>query len=78
MCVCMCVCVCVCHVWQVTALCWNPQYLDLFAVGYGSYDFLKQSAGLINIYSLKNPSHPEFSLSTESGVMCLHFHPGGA
>lgn len=60
---------------QVTAMCWNPQYLDLFAVGYGSYEFLKQSSGLINVYSLKNPSHPEFSLSTESGVMCLHFHP---
>ncbi len=44
-------------------------------MGYGSYEFLKQSSGLINIYSLKNPSHPEFSISTEAGVMCLHFHP---
>eukprot|EP00983_Pelagomonas_calceolata_P073266 1152064-Pelagomonas_calceolata.AAC.2 len=48
----------------------------MFAVGYGSYDFLKQASGLVNIYSLKNPSHPEFAYSTESGVMCLHFHPG--
>jgi dynein intermediate chain 1 len=62
---------------QVTSLCWNPTYNDLFAVGYGSYDFLKQASGLVNIYSLKNPSHPEFAYSTESGVMCLHFHPGG-
>eukprot|EP00197_Chlamydomonas_leiostraca_P011295 CAMPEP_0202863866 /NCGR_PEP_ID=MMETSP1391-20130828/4330_1 /ASSEMBLY_ACC=CAM_ASM_000867 /TAXON_ID=1034604 /ORGANISM="Chlamydomonas leiostraca, Strain SAG 11-49" /LENGTH=718 /DNA_ID=CAMNT_0049543543 /DNA_START=668 /DNA_END=2820 /DNA_ORIENTATION=+ len=60
---------------QVTAMCWNPLYLDLFAVGYGSYDFLRQSSGLINIFSLKNPLHPEFSFNTESGVMCLHFHP---
>lgn len=60
---------------QVTAICWNPQYQDLFAAGYGSYEFLKQSSGLICIYSLKNPSHPEFSFTTESGVMCLHFHP---
>lgn len=27
---------------QVTSLCWNPRYNDMFAVGYGSYDFLKQ------------------------------------
>uniref|UniRef100_A0A7S3VNC9 Uncharacterized protein n=1 Tax=Dunaliella tertiolecta TaxID=3047 RepID=A0A7S3VNC9_DUNTE len=60
---------------QVTSLCWNPLYNDMFAVGYGSYDFLKQASGLVNIYSLKNPSHPEFAYSTESGVMCLHFHP---
>jgi dynein intermediate chain 1, axonemal len=26
---------------QVTSICWNPRYKDLFAVGYGSYDFLK-------------------------------------
>lgn len=31
---------------QVTAMCWNPLYLDLFAVGYGSYDFLRQSSGV--------------------------------
>ncbi|KAL6762450.1 WD40-repeat-containing domain protein [Haematococcus lacustris] len=60
---------------QVTSICWSPQYLDMFAVGYGSYDFLKQSSGLINIFSLKNPSHPEYSFSTESGAMSLHFHP---
>jgi len=60
---------------QVTAICWNPMYADLFAVGYGSYEFLKQASGLICIYSLKNPSHPEFTFSTESGVMALHFHP---
>ena len=26
---------------HVTSICWNPKYDDLFAVGYGSYDFLK-------------------------------------
>lgn len=60
---------------QVTSICWNPQYLDMFAVGYGSFEFQKQSSGLICIFSLKNPTHPEFSLTTESGVMCVHFHP---
>jgi len=60
---------------HVTDLRWNPQYVDLFAAGYGSYDFMKQTGGLICCFSLKNPSHPEYSFTTESGVMCLDFHP---
>jgi len=60
---------------QVTGICWSPEYLDMFAVGYGSYDFLKQTSGLVCIFSLKNPSHPEFQFVTDSGVMSLHFHP---
>lgn len=61
---------------QVTSLCWNPRYNDLFAVGYGSYDFTRQSTGVVCCYSLKNTSHPEYVIGTESGVMCLDFHPG--
>lgn len=60
---------------QVTAVCWNPRFGDLFAIGFGSYDFLKQGSGVICCYSLKNASHPEFTFTTESGVMCLDFHP---
>jgi len=60
---------------HVTSICWNPEYDDLFAVGYGSFDFMKQSSGLICCYSLKNPSHPEYTFTTESGVMALDFHP---
>ncbi|EGF81513.1 hypothetical protein BATDEDRAFT_34804 [Batrachochytrium dendrobatidis JAM81] len=60
---------------QVTALCWNPQSPDLFAVGYGSYDFARQGPGMIAGFTLKNPSHPEYVYTTETGVMCLHFHP---
>jgi len=30
---------------QVTAVCWNPAYPDMFAVGYGSYDFMRQGTG---------------------------------
>jgi dynein intermediate chain 1 len=59
---------------QVTALCWNPSYTDLFAVAYGSYDFMRQGSGVVCCFSLKNTSHPEFIFSTESGVMCLDFH----
>ncbi|XP_075247342.1 dynein intermediate chain 2, ciliary-like isoform X2 [Convolutriloba macropyga] len=58
-----------------TALKFNPLYSDLFTVGYGSYDFLKQGEGLMLCYSLKNPSYPEFMFETESGVMCVDVHP---
>jgi len=60
---------------HVTAMCWNVHYPDMFAAGYGSYDFLKQGSGLICCFTLKNPSHPEYCFSTDSGVMCLDFHP---
>jgi len=60
---------------QVTALAWNPRYSDLFAVGYGSYDFMRQGTGMICCFSLKNTSHPEYTFTSESGVMCLSFHP---
>eukprot|EP00873_Tetraselmis_striata_P040142 jgi/Tetstr1/460406/TSEL_000083.t1 len=59
---------------HITSICWNPEYLDMFAVSYGSYDFMKQGSGLVCIYSLKNPSHPEFTFQTDSGVMCCDFH----
>eukprot|EP01136_Pigoraptor_vietnamica_P011058 Opistho-1_new@49440 len=58
----------------VTSLCWNPQYHDLFAVGYGSYDFSKQGPGMICAFTMKNPSYPEYVFNTESGVMCLDFN----
>ncbi|NXY21549.1 DNAI1 protein, partial [Atrichornis clamosus] len=58
----------------VTAICWNPKYKDLFAVGYGSYEFMKQGHGMLLLYTLKNPSFPEYVFSSESGVMCLDFN----
>jgi len=60
---------------HVTTIKWNPSYDDMFAVGYGSYDFMKQGSGLICGFSLKNPSFPEFTFTTETGVMCVDWHP---
>jgi dynein intermediate chain 1 len=60
---------------QVTSLCWNPRNADLFAVGYGSYNFLQQGSGLVCCYSLKNTSFPEYIFPTESGVLSLDFNP---
>lgn len=70
----------------VTCIAWNPQYNDLFAVGYGSYEFQKQGPGVIQCFSLKNafptgtqganlPANPEYMFHLDSGVMCLDFHP---
>ena len=59
----------------VTSICWNPKYNDMFAVGYGSYDFLKQQSGMVHCFTLKNPSFPEYTFYCDSGVMCCDFHP---
>lgn len=60
---------------DVTAIQWNPKYKDLFAVGYGKYSFNDQKTGLICCYTIKNPTFPEYQFTTDSGVMCLDFHP---
>jgi len=45
---------------NVTCICWNPKYHDMFAVGFGSYDFgKKKSAGSICLFSIKNTNYPE-------------------
>lgn len=43
-------------------------------MGYGSYDFMKQSHGMLLLYTMKNPSFPEYVFSSESGIMCLDIH----
>ena len=60
---------------QVTSICWNSSHEDMFAVGYGSYNFLQQRSGAICCFSLKNTSYPEYIFPTESGVLSLDFHP---
>merc|ERR1719359_15243 len=60
---------------QVTSIKWNPRYNDLCAVGFGSYDFMKQGTGVICCYSLKNTRYPEYVFNTDAGVCCLDWHP---
>ena len=61
---------------DVTSISWNPHYQDLFAVGYGSYNFYIQPVvGKICLFSLKNPSYPEFVCKAPCGVMCVDFNP---
>jgi len=59
----------------VTSTTWSNQYCDLFAAGYGSFNFSKQSSGALMLYSCKNPSYPEYSFLTDSGVMSIDIHP---
>lgn len=37
-------------------------------------DFMKQSRGMLLLYSMKNPSFPEYMFSSDSGIMCLDIH----
>lgn len=61
---------------NVTSICWNPRYADMFAVGYGLYDFgKKKSVGYITICSLKNSKTSEMTFQTDGDVMSLDFHP---
>lgn len=59
----------------VTSVNWFDHYTDLMAVGYGSFNFAKQSGGALLIYSLKNPKFPENIYETSSGVMTVDIHP---
>jgi len=52
---------------HVTSMCWSSLYADQFAVGYGSFHYQRQGTGAISIFSLKNPSHAELTITTESG-----------
>ncbi|XP_026461255.1 dynein intermediate chain 2, ciliary [Ctenocephalides felis] len=60
----------------ITDLCFNPMYYDLFAVTFGSVDFLKQpEEGALALYTIKNPSYPEYICMTRHGAMCVDIHP---
>lgn len=50
-----------CKKMSVTDICLNTYYFDLFAVCFGSFDFIKQvSEGCVCLFSIKNPSFPEY------------------
>lgn len=53
---------------HVTALTWSPRYADLLAAGYGSFDAALQGTGAVACFTLKNPSAPEFLMTTRSGA----------
>ncbi|XP_064543240.1 dynein intermediate chain 2, ciliary [Drosophila montana] len=61
---------------NVTEITFNPSYYDLFAVCFGSHDFLKQpNEGYLCLFTVKNPSYPDYIIQTDCGVMCCDIHP---
>ncbi|XP_030555011.1 dynein intermediate chain 2, ciliary [Drosophila novamexicana] len=61
---------------NVTDITFNPCYYDLFAVCFGSHDFLKQpNEGYLCLFTVKNPSYPDYIIQTDCGVMCCDIHP---
>lgn len=59
----------------VTSSTWSKNYIDLFAAGYGSFNFAKQTHGALVLWSCKNHNHPEYHYTTDSGVMSIDIHP---
>ena len=60
---------------EVTGLQWSLKYTDMFGVSYGSFDFYQTTQeNFICIYSLKNPSHPEYICKAPCAIMCLDIH----
>jgi hypothetical protein len=53
---------------HITSIAWHPTYPDLFAVAYGSYDFSRQTEGIVYCFSLKNTSYPEYMFNVECGA----------
>ena len=61
---------------KVTDLQWSHKYGDLFAVTYGSYDFYKKTKkGFLCLFSLKNPSYPEYICKSGADIICCDTHP---
>ncbi|XP_014477799.1 PREDICTED: dynein intermediate chain 2, ciliary isoform X2 [Dinoponera quadriceps] len=60
---------------DITDMCFNSRYYDLFAVAFGTLLFNGTvTNGTVCLFSLKNPSYPEWICPTESPVMCLDFN----
>lgn len=60
---------------QVTSVSWSATYKDFFVATFGSFDFQKQTSGLVLGFSLKNPSYPECLFRTKSGTFTAQHHP---
>jgi len=59
----------------ITGMTWNPKYPDLFAVTYGGYKASKLKKGLLCLFSIKNPSFPDYVYHLEKSAMCVDINP---
>ncbi|XP_059489898.1 dynein intermediate chain 2, ciliary [Neocloeon triangulifer] len=60
--------------YSVTSICWNENCPDIFVAGYGSFDFKRRKAGLMCVYTMKNPSYPEHLVAVKSEVLAVDIH----
>ena len=58
---------------NVSCMTWNKKNKDIFAVGYGKFEYNDDPSGLVCCWSLKNPEFPERYYKTESGITSLAF-----
>eukprot|EP00824_Muranothrix_gubernata_P010338 TRINITY_DN23306_c0_g1_i1.p1 TRINITY_DN23306_c0_g1~~TRINITY_DN23306_c0_g1_i1.p1 ORF type:complete len:884 (-),score=125.72 TRINITY_DN23306_c0_g1_i1:27-2492(-) len=63
--------------YDVTAMSWHPTSTDVLAVGYGHYSRHGHvdKRGILAVWSLANPDHPEVLIPTLYGVTALAFSP---
>ncbi|ROT69800.1 putative dynein intermediate chain 2, ciliary-like isoform X3 [Penaeus vannamei] len=60
----------------VSDISWSPVYPDLFAAAYTAGDICgTDGAGMLCLFTLKNPACPERTLRSPCSVMCVGFHP---
>lgn len=63
-----------CKKMSVTDICLNTYYFDLYAVCFGSFEFIKQvSEGCVCLFSIKNPSFPEYRSELRTSNELLFF-----
>nr|XP_045610725.1 dynein intermediate chain 2, ciliary-like [Procambarus clarkii] len=61
---------------MVADICWSPVYPDLFGAAYTAGDIGgPEGAGMLCLFTLKNPASPERVFHAPCGVLSLHFHP---
>ncbi|KAL3868793.1 hypothetical protein ACJMK2_041553 [Sinanodonta woodiana] len=58
---------------NVSSIAWNKSNPDLFAIGYGQFEFSNQKEGLVCCWSLKNPEYPERVYTFREGVTSVDF-----
>jgi WD40 repeat protein len=61
---------------RVNSMGWNKVNKDLLAVGYGDYDHNTLGKGILCVWSIKNPEHPERIYETRCAVTSLDFSMG--
>ncbi|KAF6210680.1 hypothetical protein GE061_013787, partial [Apolygus lucorum] len=59
----------------VTDIKWSPQYYDMFTASFGTYNVHAfRTTGMVCVYTLKNPSFPEYKFRFKTGCQTVDIH----